>query len=130
MLCHMLHRYYLQNNSSNFQNLLTKFIRRLLDRGHKLEDLTLLLLQAASAIDRHNAPPPNNDTTSTLYLHWTYHPDGLQRQDLRQAFDTTLKDALPYDRMQVAISRPKNLRDILTETFSQGQKQRSLMTWI
>jgi hypothetical protein len=125
-----LRRYYLQNNSSNFQNLLTKFIRRLLDRGHKLEDLTPLLLQAASAIDRHNAPPPNNDTTSTLYLHWTYHPDGLQRQDLRQAFDTTLKDALPYDRMQVAISRPKNLRDILTETFSQGQKQRSLMTWI
>jgi hypothetical protein len=25
-----------------------------------------------------------------------------------------LKEALPYDRMQIAISRPKNLRDILT----------------
>jgi len=109
-----LRRYYLQNNSNDFQNLLTKFIRRLLDRGHKLEDLTPLLLQAASAIDRRIVPPPNDNTTSTLYLHWTYHPDGLQRQDLRRAFDATLKEALPYDRMQIAISRPKNLRDILT----------------
>ncbi len=100
-------------NSRDFQDILIKFIGRLLDRGHMLKDLTLLLLQAASAINKHIAPQPDNDNSSTLYLHWTYHPNGLQWQDLHRTFDTTQKDALPYDRMQVAIARPKNLRDIL-----------------
>jgi hypothetical protein len=103
----------------DFQNILVKFIRRLVDRGHTLDRLTPLLMQAASAIDTQLLRPPSsgsssNDNVSTLYLHWTYHPNGIQRQDLRRLYNSTLKDHIPYNRMQVAMSRPKNLLDILT----------------
>jgi hypothetical protein len=38
-----LRRYYKQNNAENFQNMLGKFISRLLDRGHNIKDITPLL---------------------------------------------------------------------------------------
>jgi hypothetical protein len=57
---------------------------------------------------------------NTLYLRWTYHPYGLQQKDIRRIFDKTLKPALDcYDKMQIAVSRPKNLRDILTRAALQ-----------
>jgi hypothetical protein len=37
-----LRRYYLQNNTENFQEILAKFIGRLLDRGYNIEDISLL----------------------------------------------------------------------------------------
>jgi len=94
---------------------LIKFIGRLTDRGHKLQDITPLLLQAAATIDRETIPKNTQEDSSTLYVNWTYHPNGLQRTDLRSAFNSSFQDSLPYDRMQVAIARPKNLRDILTK---------------
>jgi hypothetical protein len=108
-------RYFLQNNSEGFEKILIKFIGRLTDRGHKLQDITPLLLQAAATIDRETIPKNTQEDSSTLYVNWTYHPNGLQRTDLRSAFNTSFQDSLPYDRMQVAIARPKNLRDILTK---------------
>jgi len=114
-----LRRYYKQNNTENFQSMLEKFISRLLDRGHNIKDITPLLLEAASTLDKRHTHHNNNNGQSTLYLHWTYHPHGLQRRHLRQTFDTTFKDTLPFNRMQVAISRPKNLKDILTKATAQ-----------
>jgi len=108
-------RYFLQNNSEDFEKILIKFIGRLTDRGHKLQDITPLLLQAAATIDRETIPKNTQEDSSTLYVNWTYHPNGLQRTDLRSAFNSSFQDSLPYDRMQVAIARPKNLRDILTK---------------
>jgi hypothetical protein len=32
------------------------------------------------------------------------------------AYNNILKDHIPYDNMQVAISRPKNIKDVLTRT--------------
>ena len=51
-----------------------------------------------------------------LYLHWKYHPKGLQRQDIRQTFNTNLRQHIPFEKMVIAMSRPKNLRDVLTRT--------------
>lgn len=48
--------YQLQNNTNDFQVVLTKFIERLTDRGHRIEDLTPLLHQAALAIDCNETP--------------------------------------------------------------------------
>ncbi len=57
------------------------------------------------------------DTTNTLYLHWPYHPKGLQRQQIRHLYDTILKPTLlEYYNMQIVVSCPKNLRDLLTKT--------------
>jgi hypothetical protein len=112
-----LKRYYIQNNSEDFENILLKFINRLIDRGHSLDKLKPLLMQAATVIDSQIAPSNETETEnpSTLYIHWTYHPHGIQRHDLRKMYHNTLKDDLPFDRMQVAVSRPKNLRDILSK---------------
>jgi hypothetical protein len=109
-----IRRYFLQNSPTNFRDILTKFILRLVDRGHTIDDLTPLLLQAASNLNRLTTPHVATGNPSTLFLHWTYHPNGLQRQDLRRTFENTFKDDLPFDKMQVAMARPKNLRDVLT----------------
>jgi hypothetical protein len=109
-----LRHYFLQNNRIDFQNILAKFINRLVSRGHTIDNLKPLLLQSASALDHHTLTPATTENPSTLFLHWTYHLNGLQGQDLRKAFDTTVKNALPYDKMQVVVARPKNLRDVLT----------------
>jgi hypothetical protein len=109
-----IRRYFLQSSPTNFQDILTKFILRLVNRGHTIDDLTPLFLQAASNLNRLTPPHVAAENPSTLFLHWTYHPNGLQRQDLRRTFENIFKDDLPFDKMQVAMARPKNLRDVLT----------------
>jgi len=112
-----LRRYWLQNDPDTFQTILLKFITRLLHRGHDITNISPILLEAAHAISKTNksGAAPLHSPSNTLYLHWAYHPHGLQRKDIRRIFDNTLKPALDcYDKMQIAISRPKNLREILT----------------
>jgi len=111
-----LRRYWLQNDIDNFQTMLTKFIERLIDRGHRINDLIPLLKQAALAIDSNSTTKVTKNQSSTLFIHWRYHPHGLQRSDLRSCYEATLKQTLNYDKVTIAISRPKNLRDILSKT--------------
>jgi hypothetical protein len=47
-------RYWLQNNTNDFQSILTKFIKCLTDRGHRINDLIPLFKQAALAIDANS----------------------------------------------------------------------------
>jgi hypothetical protein len=96
--------------------MLTKFIERLIDRGHRINDLIPLLKQAALAIDSNSTTKVTKNQSSTLFIHWRYHPHGLQRSDLRSCYEATLKQTLNYDKVTIAISRPKNLRDILSKT--------------
>ncbi len=56
----------------------------------------------------------NND--NSLYIHWLYHPKNLQHQDIHRLYESILEPHTPHNRMVVAISRPKNLRDALTKT--------------
>ena len=116
-----LQRYFTQNNKDDFIDITTKFIKRLLERvkrllerGHTIETPTPLLLQAAAKLDSHIPKESNNSEDSTLFIHWIHHPNGLQRCDIRRIYNATLKDVLPYSKMQLAIYRPKNLRNILT----------------
>lgn len=92
-----MRHYWLQNSPEQFQHIMSNFIDRLLQRGHTMSNLTLTPLKVSSN---------KKQSTDTLYLHWPYHPNGLQRQ---QPF-------INYDSMQVAISWPKNLDDTLTRT--------------
>jgi hypothetical protein len=113
-----LRRYWAQNNPSNYQAILLKFLQRLMDRGHTLEQLTPLFMQAAINLDNITWKQGNTlaNTQNTLYIHWQHHPGGLQRTDIRKIYESTLQPHLPYEKMQIAISRPRNLRDILTKT--------------
>jgi hypothetical protein len=115
-----LQRYWLQNQSQDFQDLATKFIERLHARGHSIDNLRNIFIQAAESlnlsqrISSENTLETNND--NSLYIHWTYHPKDLQRQDIRKLYESILEPYTPHNRMVVAISRPKNLRDVLTKT--------------
>lgn len=82
---------------------------RLTARGHKLESIAPLLLQAAAALDSETANIQAKPVSNTLYFHLPYHSYGIQRQTFRCLYNEILQPHVPYDNMQVAISRPKNL---------------------
>jgi hypothetical protein len=73
-------------------------------------------LQAATTLDcQHTAlTPRNTDNQSTLFIHRPFHSYGIQRQTIRRLFNEILQPYIPFNKMQVAISWPKNLGDILT----------------
>jgi hypothetical protein len=111
-----LRRYWLQNSCEDFKTFAARFMERLVDRGHLIQDLAPLFLNAAATLTNNSQPNQPKENNSILYIHWTYHPHGLQRKDIRAAYNSTLKPLLDYDKMTVAISRPRNLRDELTKT--------------
>jgi hypothetical protein len=111
-----LNRYWWQNSTTNFQEL-TKFIERLHARGHLIEILRPIFTQTAAALDGSVSLKANTDTSNTPFIHWTHHPNGMQCSDIPQIYNQTLQTHNIHDRMVVAISRPKNLRDILTKTM-------------
>jgi len=113
-----LNRYWLQNSPSTFQELLTKFIERLTMRGHLLEALRPILTQAAMTLHPEAIAQSSStsDAEDTLFIHLRHHPKGLQRSDIRRIYNETLSKFKIHDKMTVAISRPKNLREILTKT--------------
>jgi len=100
-------RYWLQNTAQNYENLATNFIKRLLDRGHTLEMIKPLLLQAAAALDSDVYTTRSKSESNTLFFHLPYHPKGIQRQTVRRLFNSILQPHVPFENMQVAISRPK-----------------------
>jgi hypothetical protein len=73
-------------------------------------------MQAAARIDQGALNPTKSTNSNILYIHWPYHPSGLQQKEIRQIYNTILQPHLDYDRMQIAISRPKNIKDILTRS--------------
>jgi hypothetical protein len=127
-------RFQKQNNNENFCSLIESFAKHLLARGHTIKAIKCHFLNAAAATDKsklqkiqqknkqksseeESAPITNDIANRSLYLHWKYHPAGIQRDTLREIFDATLKDCNPFNKgMTIAMSRPKNLRDLLTRT--------------
>ena len=111
-----LRRYWLQNSPEDFESILSKFIIRLVNRGHHLNDLIPLLQQAALKLSNANGHGARAISTNNLYIHQMFHPNGLQRTDIREAYNATLKPFLNFEKVTVAISRPRNLKDVLTKT--------------
>jgi hypothetical protein len=126
-------RFRKQNNDENFCQLLANFAKHLLARGHTIKAIKRHFRNAAAtadksklqkiqknknnSLDEEAASDQDNTANRTLYLHWRYHPTGLQRDTLRAIYDATLKNCTPFKQgMTVAMSRPKNLRDLLTRT--------------
>jgi hypothetical protein len=109
--------YWLQNNPEDFQQLLLKFIERLLARGHTLDRVSPLLQNAAAALDSKgiNLVTRPNNSDNIIFIHKNYHPNGIQRKDIRRYYQKILEPHLDFEKMTVAISRPTNLRDRLTK---------------
>jgi hypothetical protein len=80
LIARELKRYFIQKNKEDFEKILAKFIGRLLERGHTLENLSPLLLKTAANIDREPFHNTQEENVSTLYIHWPFHPKGLQKK--------------------------------------------------
>ena len=106
-------RFRKQNNDEHFCTLIANFAKHLLARGHTIKAIKRYFLQAAAAItdktklqkiktnknnslDETATSTSNAITDRSLYLHWRYHPAGIQRAQLRAIFDATLKDCNPF----------------------------------
>jgi hypothetical protein len=78
-----------------------------------------MLQTAASNIDNINTrkeKQKDTDDDDTLYIHWRHHPSNIHNHTIRQIYNKTLKGFDGFKDMRLAISRPKNLRDILCNT--------------
>ena len=106
-------------------------LRRLLNRGHKYETLEPVFQSAVKCIETmansHFKPTPSPllPSKNPLFLHLPYHPKDISRKRLRDIYDGTCQSTLScihndetdgdlkIDRLTIAYSRPKNLRDLL-----------------
>jgi len=114
-----LYRYWWQNTEEkDFIDITTKFIQRLINRGHQPNNIIPLIQTAASNIDSLNIKASQQKTTDdeTLYIHWRHHPSNIPKRKIRQIYDQTLRGNDGYHNMTLAVSRPKNLRDMLCRT--------------
>ena len=57
-------------------------------------------------------PPKPPRPKDTLFFSWPYHSRGIQPSDLQVLFHKYLKGHTGFERMIVALNRPKNLRDL------------------
>lgn len=112
-----MQRYWLQNSARDFEELVTNFIQRLHKRGHSIEHLSKLFHQAANSLDNaaRISRVKDRDNGSTLFIHWPYHPNGLQNNAITKIYKETLEPHLSYNKAIIAISRPPNLKDTLTK---------------
>ena len=119
-------RFRKQNENTNFCALICNFARHLLARGHPIKAIKKHFLKAAEITDKkqlitsqQKATAESSDaiTNRSLYLHWEFHPKGIQRDTLRAIYDATLSHCNPFHNgMVIAMLRPKNLRDLITRT--------------
>ena len=126
-----LKRYWLQNTTENFEDLVSKFLKRLVARGHPIEKLSPIFNQAALILDgtsKRNSDSTNNDRT--IFIHWTHHPNGLKSNQIKGIYNQTLQPQLNYDKTIVAVSRPQNLKDALTRAALTLQNGKTVQSFI
>ena len=116
-------RYWNQNsNEEDFISLTSQFIQRLLQRGHLLSNIVPIIRTAASSIDnryvngRYNNNSKIQNADSTLFISWEYHPNNIDKSTIHRIYQNTLQDHVELTDMKIAVSRPKNLRDLLCRT--------------
>jgi hypothetical protein len=122
-----LRRFWKQNSDINdYIQVAHHFYRKLLERGHNATHLADLFMSAATKFDAESNMSPAQlaetkstdtaDPSDTLFLHLEYHPRGIPRRVIRDLYTETLGPHSGFNRMVVAFSRPKNLRDALMKT--------------
>jgi len=115
--------YWHQNtDEKDFINITSLFIVRLIQRGHRIQDIIPIVQKTVAIIDNSLRITANTNRQSeknpndTLHIHWKYHPSDITKQKIRQIYDNTLKNTANFDKMIIIVSRPRNLRDILCHT--------------
>ena len=125
-----------------FANL---FFNRLLERGHDINSLTEIFLDAAKRFDirernnnigiRRNTDKEENEIASKnrIFLHFEFHPRDISRQKIRDIFERTCLnnddhncninaipnkhgETLNIQQATVAYTRAKNIRETVTRS--------------
>ena len=79
-----------------------------------------MMVEAAQKIEfgQHNQVEEEIDSNERTFIHMEYHPNGISRRQLREAFDETCDmftgTEAAIKQVTVAFSRPPNLKDKLT----------------
>jgi len=109
-----LRTYYKHNSDTNdYHNMAILLAERLMRRGWNWLTLCPIFRDAHYRnTGKHIKVNKPTSTMRPIFIHSTYHPRGIQRQDLRRIFMETLGQEIP-NPLIVAVSRPKNLRDRL-----------------
>jgi hypothetical protein len=112
-----LRRYWLQNNPDDFKEILTNFIRRLLLRGHTINNISPILLNATALLEKKHHVNKTQPTIGedTLFIHRVFHPHGISQSNICNLHNKILQPHLDFDRMTVAMACPANLQDILAK---------------
>ena len=140
----LLQTYNRQNSRrDDFKANVRKLYLRLIARGYKKDQLSLVFTEAAEKLDTpkckrgkktHNEIHTGKNTgDNNLFFHLTYHPRGISRRFIQQKYKeicekpdnlgesfcfmkNTEGGILRIKKLTVAYSRPKNLRDLLSPT--------------
>ena len=118
----MLHRYWWQNSDQDdFRKYAERFFHRLVHRGHTRLSLGPLFVKAGNQLDVSKMPNPkpgpkqhNKDGTQRLLIiHMPYHPNNLEKSDLRLLTDqlgkAITKNGREVERILWAISKAPNI---------------------
>ena len=115
-------RFWLQNTRvSDFQRNITFLFLKLRERGHDPAILSDLFQKASSQFATKNGNAKRfiksgqsvHHNKRTLYFHQQFHPRGVRRHLLHEAYHASIGLLHFYDRQIVCYSRPKNLRDLI-----------------
>ena len=145
LIYNLLRTYKRQNPEKNdFHNMGRLLFQRLHDRGHDYKNLKQLFKEILQKLNNQPIKQHTHDTNKSktntiqdnnLYLHLQYHPRGLSRRTIQATYaqtctpneEDTFKNlpkphtdkTMKINKLTVAYSRPKNLRDIICPTTLQ-----------
>ena len=137
----LISTYKRQNSSDHdFQSNVRKLFRRLLARGYDRDTLVTLFNDVALKLKQHSTRKPGKNkvadlnlfcANSPLFFHLPYHPKGVSRSSIQQAYKRTCESVdtsgesfkkmktetggiMRVPKLTVAYNRAKNIRDVLT----------------
>jgi hypothetical protein len=116
-----LRAYRLHNtNSDDYIYFATMLAKRLIARGWLKKTVLALIDEANNSLQsdaKKNIQQHETTTTKPIIFHLPYHPRGIQRQTIREVFNSTIGTHLQDRKLIVAVSRPRNLHERLSKTI-------------
>jgi hypothetical protein len=93
---------------TDYINIVQQFASCLCARGYDRNKIMELFIQAAQHTDNKTTTRPPCDNSSTIYLHWTWHPRDISKSKLCLLFNKTLKEKCGFNNLIIPYSRPKS----------------------
>jgi hypothetical protein len=123
-----IRRFWTQNSrTSDYENIVSKFFQHLCERGHNINNLQQLFLQAAEHIKSNTSTSTSkNINGKQVFFHLQYHPRQITRsviQNLYQkhchhTFSSSINNEgkiVPIKKLTIAYHRAKTIRNIVNK---------------